>query len=319
MSNKSIRQQFADTMFDLGQVDPSLIVMVGDIGHFALQPFAAACPGRYYNIGICEPTMISIAAGLKKSGLTPVVHTIAPFILERSFEQIKLDFCYQKIGGNIITVGSAFDYANLGCTHHCYGDFALLKTLQNLRIIYPSSTQEFDSLFRETYQSDQLNVFRIPSASHGLDWDKKDLQFGKGILVHPGTNLTIVATGPQLKSAVEAREILKPLGWDTEVIYIHTIRPLDTELIFQSVNKTRRCIVIEEHMQTGGLASDILNATYTIPHLQFSSIGIPDAFIHAYGSYSSHCKNLGLSPEGILRRVQDLFTKEPQFQDNLIS
>jgi len=92
VSEKQVRQQFADTMLAVGQEDPDLVVMVGDISHGILQPFAKACPGRYYNVGILEPTMMSIGAGLARAGLFPVIHTIAPFLIERAFEQIKLDF-----------------------------------------------------------------------------------------------------------------------------------------------------------------------------------------------------------------------------------
>ena len=134
-----MKQQFADTMLEVGQVDPNLVVLVGDISHFILQPFAKACPSRYYNVGICESAIVGMAAGLSKMGFYPVVHTIAPFVIERAFEFLKLDFCYQKLGGNLVMSGSAFDYSNLGCTHHCYNDFALLKTLPNTQIIYPST------------------------------------------------------------------------------------------------------------------------------------------------------------------------------------
>ena len=143
MIQKSIRQQFADTMLAVGKKDTRLAVLVGDISHFLLKPFAAACPGRYYNIGICEPAMMSMAAGLAKAGLRPVVHTIAPFLVERSFEQMKLDFCYQGLGGSVVTLGSAFDYSNLGCSHHCYGDFALMKTLPGSQIVYPGSAENW--------------------------------------------------------------------------------------------------------------------------------------------------------------------------------
>ncbi len=159
MSVKTMRQQFVDTMINIGKTDSNLVVLVGDISHFIFQSFAKACPGRYYNVGICEPTIISMAAGLAKTGLYPVAHTIAPFIIERSFEQLKLDFCYQQLGGSIVTVGSVFDYSNLGCTHHCYGDFALLKTLQNTEIIYPACPNEFDTLFRQTYKNNNLTLF----------------------------------------------------------------------------------------------------------------------------------------------------------------
>ena len=95
-----MRKTFYDTMLEVGQSDPKLVVLVSDIGHFGLQPFAKVCSGRYYNIGICEQTIISIAAGLAHAGLYPVAHTIAPFFVERSFEQIKLDFGYQELGGH---------------------------------------------------------------------------------------------------------------------------------------------------------------------------------------------------------------------------
>ena len=133
----SLRDTFCDVLHSVGREDPNLVVLVGDISHFRLQPFAQDCPGRYYNIGICEPTIVNMAAGLAKVGLFPVVHTISPFIVERSFEQLKLDFCYQGLGGNIVTVGSAFDYSSLGCTHHCYSDFALLKTLPDPLLTRP--------------------------------------------------------------------------------------------------------------------------------------------------------------------------------------
>jgi transketolase len=304
MTAKSIRQQFADTMLDVGKKDQSLVVLIGDISHFILQPFAKECPGRFYNVGICEPTIVSMAAGLAKAGLTPVVHTIAPFLIERSFEQIKLDFCYHRLGGNIITVGSAFDYSNLGCTHHCYGDFALLKTLPSVQVCYPGSNLEFDTLFRQVYRSGQLNVFRIPAHQHGQNLSAKALEFGKGIKVTEGGNLTIVAAGPQLKNAVAAYEDLKDLGWNAEIIYIHTIRPLDTTLIRRSVAKTRRVLVIEEHMRSGGVGDDVLRATRDLANVRYSLLSIPDTFVTEYGSYQDHCERLGLTREGIVMQVK---------------
>ncbi len=309
MTTKSMRQQFADTMLEVGQEEPNLVVLVGDISHFILQPFAKACPGRYYNVGICEPTVISMAAGLAKMGFYPVVHTIAPFIVERSFEQIKLDFCYQQLGGNLVTVGGVFDYSNLGCTHHCYGDFALLKTLPGAQITYPASPVEFDTLFRQAYRNGALTLFRIPVQSHGQDFDVKKIQFGKGIKVTDGSNLTIIATGPQLHSALDAQDALEDIGWNAEILYIHTIRPLDTGLIRASVSKTRHVLVVEEHMQSGGLGDDALRATRDIQNVQYASLAIPDTFVTGYGSYQDHCDSLGLNRDGILRMVKSEFSQ----------
>jgi transketolase len=307
---KSMRQQFADTMLAVGQKDEKLVVLVGDISHFILQPFAKACPGRYYNVGICEPTIITMGAGLAKVGFYPVMHTIAPFLLERPFEHVKLDFCYQKLGGSLITVGSAFDYANLGCTHHCYDDFALLKSLPGTQITYPATPVEFDTLFRQTYNNSSLTLFRLPGAMNRQEFSPEKIVFGKGMRLTEGKDLTIIATGPQLQSALDARDTLAGLGWDIEILYIHTIRPLDTALVRESVSKTKRVLVIEEHMRTGGLGDDVMRATLDIAGIKYAFIAIPDAFVTGYGSYENHCAQLGLDRDGVINKVKQEFGKK---------
>lgn len=301
----STRQQFADTMLAVGQENSKLVVMVGDIGHGMLKPFAAACPGRYYNIGILEPTMISMGAGLAASGLCPVIHTIAPFMIERAFEQIKLDFCYHKLPGNIVTVGSAFDYSNLGCTHHCYGDFALLKTLQRIQICFAASAVEFDQLFRQAYLNDLLTIYRVAGQSHGVDFAASDIIFGKAIKVVNGSDVSIIATGPHLRTALTACERLRSDGVMGEVIYVHTIRPLDTELIRASVAKTRKVVVIEEHMRSGGLGDDVLRATYDVPSMKFHSVSIPDTFVTGYGTYDQLSASCGLTTEAVVEAINN--------------
>lgn len=309
MSEKQVRQQFADTMLEIGKEDSGLVVMVGDISHGVLQPFAQACPGRYYNVGILEPTIMSMGAGLARTGLCPVIHTIAPFLIERSFEQIKLDFCYHGLPGNIVTVGSAFDYAYLGCTHHCYGDFALLKTLQGVQITYPSTPVEFDTLFRQAYRNDAVTVYRVPGSQHGVTFAAQDIQLGKGIKVADGADVTLVATGPQLKTALGARSILAARGCDAEVIYIHTIRPLDEELILASVSKTGHVVVLEEHMRSGGLGDDVLRATRKLPSVRYESVSIPDIFIRTHASYEDHCESVGLTPAAVAELVKREFDR----------
>ena len=302
-----MRQQFADTILDVGKEDSTLVVLVGDISHYILQPFAQACPGRYYNIGICEPTILSMAAGMSKIGFHPVVHTIAPFLVERGFEQIKLDFCYQRISGNIITVGSTFDYSNLGCTHHCYGDFALLKTLPGTQIVYPASPEEFDVLFRQAYGNEYLTVFRLPGIQHEQEFSPEDIHLGKGMKVREGSNLTILATGPHLKTALNAVESLVIEGWDPEIIYPHTIKPIDAELLLESLHKTKRVCVIEEHMRSGGLGDDVLRLANSIGSIEFISLSIPDEFVRTYGSYEDHCRRVGLTSENLVNKVMTIF------------
>jgi transketolase len=301
---KELRQEFADTLIEVGKADDKLVVLVGDISHFRLLPFAEACPGRYYNVGICEPTIVNMAAGLSMQGFYPVVHTIAPFIVERSYEQIKLDFGYQKLGVNIITVGSAFDYSTLGCTHHCYVDFALLKPLPNTQILFPASSIEFNTLFKQVYNNKKINYLRVPKNSHDVVFDPKDLKVGKGIRVKEGKDITIVVCGPQLKTVLHAKDALQKDGRDVEIIYIHTIKPLDKELIINSVNKTKKVLVIEEHSMYGGLGDEVVRATRHLSDIRYSFIAIPDDFIRDYGTYEELCELLGFSVKGIVDKVK---------------
>lgn len=307
---KKIRNEFADTMLEIGKLDENLVVFIGDISHYVLQPFAKACPGKFYNIGICEPTMVNMAAGLSKLGFHPVVHTIAPFIVERSFEQIKLDFGYQKLGVNIITVGGAFDYSSLGPTHHCYADFALLKNVEGSQIIYPASCKEFNLLFKQTYDNNKPTYFRIPEDQHGILFEDKDIQFGKGIILREGKDLTIVVTGPQLKIVLEAAEKLKKENINAEIIYLHTIKPLDIKLILKSLNKTKKCLVIEEHSVYGGTFDDILRSTTNLSNTTYDSINIGDSYVHEYGTYQQHCKRIGFSVENIRSKAKNLLKKK---------
>lgn len=302
---KSLRQEFADTMLDVGPRDPRLVVMVGDISHGILQPYAKACPGRYYNIGICEPTIVNMAAGLNKSGLIPVLHTIAPFLIERAYEQIKLDFGYQNLSVNLISVGGSFDYAQLGCSHHCYTDVSLLSHLARGVVVLPGSPIEFSKLFRDIYANGLINYFRLPEKSHGVEFAASDLVCGQGLRVREGRDVTIAAIGPQLRNALTAAEQLATKGVSAEVLYFPTIKPFDHERLRASVAKTRRLVTIEELSAHDGLYNLCLRACVGIDGLRTHQLAVND-FIRGYGSYEELCASAGLSADGIIRAALQL-------------
>lgn len=300
----SLRNTFIDTVYEAGISDPTVVILVADISHFRLQKFAKDCPGRYYNVGICENTVLSMASGLSMLGFNPIVHTIAPFLIERSFEQIKLDFGYQNLGVDIITVGSAFDYADLGATHHCYGDFALIKTIPGSQIIYPASHIEFEVLFKEIYNNGKMKVWRIPYHNHEVVLEKKNIHFGKGIIIQKGSDLTIVVAGTQLKTVMKSLPLLQKLNINPEIIYIHTVKPFDESLVRDSLEKTGKCLVIEEHSMYGGICEDVLRCANTIQKkIHISSITIGDQFIHEYGTYDQLCQILGFTPENVVKKI----------------
>ena len=298
-----MRKVFTSYMKEVGLRDPKLVVLVGDISHFALQPFAEACPGRFYNVGILEPTIVSMAAGIAASGLYPVAHTIAPFLIERSLEQIKLDFCYQNLGGTLVSVGSAFDYSGLGCSHHTYNDLGIIKGLPNTQVIFPASDIEFEELFSQTYQNQYLTYFRLPTDKHGVKFDKSQMKIGQGIRVREGSAATILAVGPMLKAAMEALPALENKLGSIEVLYYPTIKPFDTELVRASVAKTKRLLVIEEHSLVGGISQEAVFACLGVNGTKFDFISIPNEFQRGYGHLADHYNQLGLSAEGVTKRL----------------
>ena len=302
---KSLRQQFADTMLEVGAHDEELVVMVGDISHGLLQPFARAYPGRYYNIGICEPTIVNMGAGLSKVGLTPVIHTIAPFLIERAYEQIKLDFGYQNLPVNLVSVGGAFDYSRLGCSHHCYADVSLVSHFKQANVVVPGSAVEFDSLFRQLYKENTINYFRLPDNPHGVDFKFSDIHLGKGIRVREGQDITLVTMGYHLKTALTVAESLSRENIAAEVLYYHTIKPFDHALLRLSAEKTRRVLSMEELSVHDGLFNQVLKSCTGLNYIQYRQIAVED-FVHGYGSFEYLCEKVGLSHEQVLVQAKQL-------------
>ncbi|NQU67568.1 MAG: hypothetical protein HQ510_06465 [Candidatus Marinimicrobia bacterium] len=301
-----MRQTFAKEMLNVGQIDDRLVVLVGDISHFALQAFAKACPGRFYNVGICEPTIISIASGLSHAGFYPVVHTIAPFLIERGFEQIKLDFCYQELGGNLISVGSAFDYSGLGVSHYCYNDVALIKSLPGTQIVCPAMPNEFTTIFGMTYHNSNLTYFRLPEVKHGFNISDDKIELGKAIKLRDGEDITIIAFGPQLKTVVQCETMLRNLGIDFELIYIHTIKPFDVKTISDSAQKTGKVLAIEEHSMYGGGCDEVMRVVGNLMGVNAKYISIPNYFVHGYGKIEDHYEYLGFTSQNVLNYCKQL-------------
>lgn len=306
MKQKKIRQQFADTVFSISKKNNKIVVFVGDISHGIMQPFAKRFPDRYYNIGICEPAMVNVAAGLSKMGLIPIVHTITPFLIERSFEQIKLDFGYQKLPINLVSVGATFDYSKLGCSHHSYSDLAIISQFENSQFFYPGSAFEFDVLFKQSYQKNKINYFRVSDFSHNLSLNKNKIKLGKGIKIKNGKDLTIVCAGSFLDDAIEVYEILKKKKIEAEIIYLHTLKPIDQKMIQKSANKTKKILILDSFNLNGGLTSICMNFLKNINNLKIENISI-ERFIHDYGSYKNLKNKAGFNNTNILSKVKKLF------------
>lgn len=301
----TLRTQFARTVTELGGIDEELVVVVGDISHGIFTEFAASQPSRYYNIGICEPSMVSMCAGLNKVGLNPVIHTIAPFLIDRSFEQIKLDFEYQGLSGNFVSVGGTFDYSQLGCSHHSYMDVALMRSLPSAQIFMPGSPTEFDECFRENYQKPGIKYFRLTENSHGHSGVKT---YNQGHIVRRGSDLTIVTSGASLADVDSACETLVQKGIDVELIYLCKVSPLDHTLIRKSVSTTGNLLVVSELSQSAGLSQIVLEGLPISNLREFRSCEAQD-MVRDYGTYTELRQAASISTKNIITIAVEMLGK----------
>ncbi len=305
---KNLRQVFAETMVQVGSKDKKLVVLVGDISHGILKKFAETCKNRYYNIGICEPSIVNVSAGLSKVGLIPVIHTITPFLIERSYEQIKLDFGYQKLPINLISVGGSFDYSKLGCSHHSYNDISILSHFKRANLIIPASENEFKVLFKKIYKKNSINYFRLPQYTHGQYFKPTQIKLGKSILVKKGKKITICVTGYHLKTVLLVEKELRKKNISSDIIYFHTIKPFDKPSVRKSLLKTKKLLCVEELSAHDGLYNQCLKSAVGISNLKVDQIAIKD-FVHDYGSYEELSKKQGLSKNNIFLKAMKLIKK----------
>src|SRR5271157_4046704 len=172
----NMRQQMVQTLEELLAYDERLVVVLAEISYDLFNKNSQEFSERILNLGILEQTMVSAAAGLAMEGFIPAVHSFAPFVVERPFEQLKDDFCYQQLGGNFISNGASYDYSVEGMTHHGPGDVQILRSLPGMQIVVPGTPGEFDALFRESYANGSPTYYRLTVKSNPVEYS---VRFGE--------------------------------------------------------------------------------------------------------------------------------------------
>lgn len=294
----TMRQQMIATIEDLFHRDKRLALVLGDI---SLELFANVFrhyPKRAFNLGIMEQTMVSVAAGLAIEGFIPIVHSITPFLVERPFEQIKDDFCYQQLGGNFISTGASYDYGTDGMTHHGTADVPILKNLPGMQIVVPGTPNEFDQLFRAAYANGAPTYYRMGIQNNPIE---AAVQFGKLAVLKEGSQATVIAVGPTLTHVLPAIADL-----DVSLYYCTTVAPFDVETLQASHNSN---IILVEPYYEGALVADIAAAMRHRP-TRIEAIGVPHKVSSRYGSAEEHDAANGLSPHAIRQRIERFLDQE---------
>ena len=297
-----MRKAFAESMIEMAENDDKLVVLIGDISHPLLRGFAARFPARFYNVGICEQTIVGMAAGLAMEGFRPVVHTIAPFCVERAYEQIKVDLCYQNLDVNIISVGSSFDYAHLGCTHHCYEDISILRPLPNIDIFVPGTSNEFKSLFKEAWNNGRPKYFKLTKTQHKENFE---VEVYECKILNKGHKKVIFVNGHLLQNVLNLSD-----HKENTIVYCPTIEPISTrsqDMIAGLLLRHDSALVVEENSSSGALADKIFDiASENNVKVFIKKLGIPREFCVNYGTADDHREALGLTTQGIQEKINEM-------------
>ena len=288
-----MRNKFANICYNTLKKDDRGVVLIGDISHFLLRDVESEFSDRFYNIGICEQSMVGVASGMAIEGMKPIIHTIAPFLVERAYEQIKNDLGYQHTDVTIVTVGGSYDYSDLGCTHHCYGDITLMRTIPNIEVYEPSTPKEFEQLFNKTWGNGNPKYFRLSAHTHSHDFD-----------VTPN-EINVIRESKNNKWAFVSGHILDDVLLDDEigVIYVSTLSKISKKSIKKvcALIGNSKVFTVENHFKVGGLG-DLVSDSLDI---KVNKIGLDNKFITEYGSYDDLRESSGMDRKSILRLLNE--------------
>ena len=252
-----MRAELAKLCLETVKTDMKSVVMVGDISHFLLRETEQIAPDRFYNIGICEQSMIGMASGMAIEGLRPIVHTIAPFLVERAHEQIKVDLGYQHTEVTIVTVGGTYDYSDLGCTHHCYNDIALMKSIPNMEVYEPGTPKEFRELFTQTWGNGNPKYFRLSAHTHSQDVTVQSREVN--VIRDSVDGKWVFVTGHLLDDVLEDSTC--------GVIYVstlHSVSKNSIEMLSELFKNQPKLYSVENHFKIGGLG-DLVSDIFNLP------------------------------------------------------
>lgn len=302
-----MRNAFARQLTSLAQQDERIVLLSGDIGNRMFDEFKDRCPGRFFNCGVAEGNMMSMAAGLAMSGMRPVVYTITPFVTTRCLEQIRVDVCYHRVPVVIVGVGGGLAYASLGATHHSCEDIGFLRLLPNMTVVCPGDAAETRGAVKTALDCDHGVYIRLGKKGepevHATD---VTLEFGKAIVLSTANQVSLVSTGNLLPIAVEAAELLRQEGIAAGVASMHTVKPLDTDFLSDAFTSTQLVATVEEHSVLGGLGGAVAEWLSEQSHARAKllRIGTADHFLHEGGNQQHARECYKIDAASISNRIQ---------------
>jgi transketolase len=309
---RAIRDVYGETLAQLGRENKDIVALEADVGSSSKSiVFGKEFPSRYFNVGVAEANMVAVAAGLATTGKIPFANTFAAFMVLRAADPVRSLVAYTKLNVKLAGTYAGLSDSYDGASHHAIADIAFMRALPNMTVISVSDPVEAELATRAAAEFKGPVYLRLSRAEVPVVLDKAsyDFKIGKGVTLVDGSDLTIVATGYMLIKALEAAEILAAKGIKARVVNIHTIKPIDSELLIACARETGAIVTAEEHNVFGGLGSAVSEVLATNCPVPIEFVGVEDRFTES-GDYEKLLAKYGLSADNIVARAQKVLKRK---------
>ncbi len=304
------RDVYGQTLVELGKKHKNIVVADADLsGSTRTKLFAKVFPERFFNFGVAEQNMAATAAGLASCGKVVFISTFAMFATGRAWDQVRNAICYNNFNVKIVATHAGITVGEDGASHQAIEDIALMRAIPNMRIISPCDGPETRAAIITAYKTPGPFYVRIGRSKVPTIENKNKFQLGKGCEIREGKDVTIIACGILVKDALEAADILKKDKISARVINMHTIKPLDEEIIIKAAKQTKGIVVCEEHSTVGGLGSAVDDVALEHCPTRLLRIGIKDKFGQS-GSPADLLKKYELTAQDIAKKVKKVLKQQ---------
>lgn len=299
-----MRKCFVDTVIECAREDESVALLMAEVGFSVVEPFEKEFPDRFFNVGIAEQNLIMTAAGMALKGMHPIAYSMASFLPSRAFEQIKVSVCYQNLPVVIVSVGTGLSYGEMGSTHHSIEESALMRSIPNLNVIFPSNTVELRGALKTALTDNKPYYISYPKAP-APEVAEYPFVMGKAVKHRAGKDGYILAFGYSVNQAVSASDMLREKGLDIGVYGFHTVKPLDREAICEAA-VTGNIFVMDEHNYCAGMGGEVARVILEmgIPVKTFREFSVPDCFQNTVARYTEMLNVYRLSAAGVAEGIE---------------
>lgn len=291
----SMTEEFYSTTEKVLAEDERTIVLLGVSGVGICVDLSSKFPGRFIDAGIMEQAIVGMASGMAIAGMIPIIYGQSTFFIERAYEQLKVDFGYQKLGGNFVLYGGSTEFGTLGATHCCPAALAVLSMIPGMEIVVPGRPDEYTSLFRQAYDNGNPTVYRTSRFCNSY---QEPVKFGKANVVKKGKKATVLAVGPMLELAMRALE-----QEDVTILYYTTVAPFDEITLQENMNNGR--LLIMEPAYQGGILPQITKALHG-QFVKMDFVGYPHEFIINHGYVTENADMYGMTVEAVRDKYMEL-------------